>query len=421
MRIKEIKIKDFKGISLLKFNPKKINLIIGKNNTGKTSVLEAIDLLFNSDEIEQRYPEHIPDIISVGSRYSELAANTDNKKIELWISKPDEIEVIYKFKNDLIDVLIKSLKRMVRDKKSEGEIEVTEEIKQELENRIDECITPELRLSISKKSIIVVKNKEDKKISYRLESEELSRISKVISEKLIKYMKDKPGLELDKKQTKLGGYELGLLRYVIFEYLVEYKRLTHRDSSKKRVILIKNLLGTGIELGEKTPDIENRILDMESIIKEHNLIKNLVNLDFDYVAFKDGYERKIIPFSFLGDGFKAIVGLLWYLSSKNIKNKIVLLDEPETHMHPGYIQELLKMLIKFSNELNIQFFISTHSGDVIDSLFNENFSPEEQKYLEKELLLLRMDKLDDHDISECLDYKKAKYTKEELLLDLRGI
>jgi len=187
------------------------------------------------------------------------------------------------------------------------------------------------------------------------------------------------------------------------------------------VVLIKNLLQTGIELKEETPDIQNRILDIESIIKEHNVIKNLESLDFDYVAFKDGSERKIIPFSFLGDGFKAIVGLLWYLSSKNIKNKIVLLDEPETHMHPGYIQELLKILIKFSDELNIQFFISTHSGDLIDSLFNENFSPEEQKYLEKELTVLRMEKIDNYSIPEYLNYSDAEYTKNTLLLDLRGI
>jgi len=411
MRIKKIKIKDFKGISLLEFNPKKINLIIGKNNTGKTSVLEAIDLLFNPDEINQRYPEHISDIISVGSKYSELTATLFYKKnaIKVKISKADEIEVIYNFKKDLIDVLIDSLK----EGRKKNKMEITEETKHELLSKIDEWITPELRSNILKRSILLVKDEKNKIVKYQLRPsiEEVYTGLEIILENLYKYFKNKFGLNIFRSHE--------LLRFRLLREI--YRGGTkHKKSKKKEVILIKNLLRTGIEQEEKNQEIQKRILDIESIIKEHNLIENLERLDFDYVVFKDGSERISIPFSFLGDGFKAIVYLLWSLSSTNLKNKIVLLDEPETHMHPGYIKELIKILIKFSDELNIQFFITTHSGDFIDALFNENFSPEEQKYLEKELLILRMEKIDNQNLSEFLDYNEAKYTKDELLFDLRG-
>ena len=70
MQIKELKIENFKGISYLKFSPKKINLIVGRNNTGKTSVLEAIDLLFNTVKLRcyfqgQGYYENIQSIIQL--------------------------------------------------------------------------------------------------------------------------------------------------------------------------------------------------------------------------------------------------------------------------------------------------------------------------------------------------------------------
>lgn len=424
MQIKELKIKNFKGMSLLKFKPKKINLLVGRNNTGKTSVLEAIDLLFNSDEIVQKYPRYALNLIMVGSEYSELAVETDDKKdskINLKISKPNEIEAIDNFKKNLLDVLINFKSRMRR--RTANKIEFTEEIKRELSSKLDGWITPELRRNILKGSILIVKN-ESRVIKCQLDEEYIISDLGVLSEHLYKYLKDK--FKLDSKTSR--GFEEDFVfefSYVSCRSLFDrvYRHYDIKDS-KKIAILIKDLLRTGlnlIQIDGKNEETKRRIIYVESIIKEYNLVENLDRLDFDYVIFKDGSERKFIPFDFLGDGFKAMIGLLWHLSSKNIKNKIVLLDEPETHMHPGYIQELISMLIKFSDELNIQFFISTHSSDFIDLLFNGNFSPEEQKYLEKELLLLKMEKIDDTNISQYSDYNDSKYTKEELLLDLRGI
>jgi len=130
---------------------------------------------------------------------------------------------------------------------------------------------------------------------------------------------------------------------------------------------------------------------------------------------------KAIPYDFMGDGFKAMVGLLWHLSSKKIKDKIVLIEEPETNMHPGYICQLVKFLVKFSKDLNIQFFTTSHNIDFIDSFFSETLGKEEKDYLTKELQIIRMEKEKNYIIPECLDYKDSQLNMEELLIDLRGI
>src|SRR5271157_1768142 len=43
-RIEEIKIQNYRGIDDLEFKPKMINIFVGKNNAGKSSVLNAIFL-----------------------------------------------------------------------------------------------------------------------------------------------------------------------------------------------------------------------------------------------------------------------------------------------------------------------------------------------------------------------------------------
>lgn len=71
------------------------------------------------------------------------------------------------------------------------------------------------------------------------------------------------------------------------------------------------------------------------------------------------------------DGFKQFVSFLLTVSAQNsngeLTNTILLLDEPETHLHPQAQEDLLKELIRItqSGRNNIVFF-ATHSNHMID-------------------------------------------------------
>lgn len=71
------------------------------------------------------------------------------------------------------------------------------------------------------------------------------------------------------------------------------------------------------------------------------------------------------------DGFGQFISFLLTVSAQNknneLKNTILLLDEPETHLHPQAQEDLLKELIKISQggSNNIAFF-ATHSNYMID-------------------------------------------------------
>lgn len=71
------------------------------------------------------------------------------------------------------------------------------------------------------------------------------------------------------------------------------------------------------------------------------------------------------------DGFKQFVSFLLTVSAQNkneeLSNAILLLDEPETHLHPQAQEDLLKELIKITqNERNNITFFATHSNYMID-------------------------------------------------------
>lgn len=70
------------------------------------------------------------------------------------------------------------------------------------------------------------------------------------------------------------------------------------------------------------------------------------------------------------DGFKQFISFLLTISAdyKNsqLKNAILLLDEPETHLHPSAQEFFLKELINISKSNNNLVFFATHSTHFID-------------------------------------------------------
>src|SRR3989344_1727411 len=65
-------------------------------------------------------------------------------------------------------------------------------------------------------------------------------------------------------------------------------------------------------------------------------------------------------------GEKEILNLLLGVFALNIKNGIVMIDEPELHLHPKWQAILLDLFYKFSEERGIQWLIVTHSPNFVN-------------------------------------------------------
>jgi ABC-type glutathione transport system ATPase component len=59
-----------------------------------------------------------------------------------------------------------------------------------------------------------------------------------------------------------------------------------------------------------------------------------------------------------------------YLHLKEPKNKLILVDEPETSLHPSWQNKILKFYENFAKVNNNQIIIATHSPNIIGSSQN---------------------------------------------------
>jgi predicted ATP-dependent endonuclease of OLD family len=132
------------------------------------------------------------------------------------------------------------------------------------------------------------------------------------------------------------------------------------------------------------------------------------------------------------DGFRQFISFLLTISAENEKkqlsNSILLLDEPETHLHPQAQEDLLQELIKITkNKSNNIAFFATHSNYMIDKkdlsrnykikkpektdvTGKEQFNKKISSYASVTYEVFEIDSMDYH--NELYDKLREKYSDE---------
>lgn len=138
-------------------------------------------------------------------------------------------------------------------------------------------------------------------------------------------------------------------------------------------------LNADLDVKVKGGKVENEFLE-KAIKKFHEISGSQVHLDFldNHRPFKNAYfaEKKDnnqqIQLSNLGSGYEMIFALLYafYMAQQGCKQLIVLIDEPELHLHPTLQEKFVEFLLEVSKEA--QVFLTTHSPLLIKQLaFND--------------------------------------------------
>ncbi len=121
------------------------------------------------------------------------------------------------------------------------------------------------------------------------------------------------------------------------------------------------------ELGESVTNHINAVWPKHPILITFKIGEGLINFHIKDLE-ADGKAKTADQRS---DGFKQFVSFLLTVSAQNkndqLSDSILLLDEPETHLHPQAQEDLLKELIKITNnDRNNVVFFATHSNYMID-------------------------------------------------------
>ena len=128
---------------------------------------------------------------------------------------------------------------------------------------------------------------------------------------------------------------------------ISYLDLNHKATKENLNKLINNgELDTLNEYCKKFND------DISQIMISNNYIKVIEN-------------SKKVDLKFMGQGFQTYLS---YISSILLKNKFICIDNIETGLHFEHIDLILKIILEQSIQNNIQFFVTTHSKELLERL-----------------------------------------------------
>ncbi len=130
----------------------------------------------------------------------------------------------------------------------------------------------------------------------------------------------------------------------------------------------ENLKETGEYALSKFP---NPLLLYEKIFNRLLPGKTLARISTDnprdlYYCDKDS---ELMPINNLSSGEQEIVRVTFNLISKNITHSVILIDEPELHLHPTLASNLIETLKDLGGKTN-QLILFTHSADLISTYYS---------------------------------------------------
>lgn len=108
----------------------------------------------------------------------------------------------------------------------------------------------------------------------------------------------------------------------------------------------------------KYPDVELLTRYLEQLGYGWTFLHDREQLSYVFVLIKDGAELTPDMFS---SGEREIVHFMLAMFALNVRGGLVLVDEPELHLHPRWQSIFLGLFRDLAPERNCQFIITTHS------------------------------------------------------------
>ncbi|TAE59927.1 MAG: DUF2813 domain-containing protein [Nostocales cyanobacterium] len=327
-----IKIENFRGFKSFELQQLgRINLLVGENNSGKTSILEAVQLLCSRTNLEP-----LAEIMINRGEYFWSDHNKTDRQIDIrHLFYGHEIENNSQFSiSGINDNNQENLDVLIHNPRSHNTI-----------SRYEETDIYEEDASFNKlnKLIISVKCKIGQQAFVTLRG--ISRDSGISKESL-RWSRNSNKEEILSKKLKTQFVKSSSLRTEEMIELFDNLVLTPEE---KIVELALNKIDSKIQ----------RIAPISS----QNLKYSLDSRGGFLVLLSDG---KRVPIGSMGDGIWRILGLA--LAIVSVKNGYLFVDEIDTGLHFTAMSDMWKMIWDTAKKLNVQVFATTHNSDCWKSL-----------------------------------------------------
>ena len=328
--LQSLHIKNYRNLKELQIDSlSQINLINGENNTGKTSLLEALAIYANNVNLESLCQ-------MIESRGERLHQN--NREIDI-SSAFDFFSSIFTDR----DINTADEKAIIIGEKSDFQIKI------QFLAYFDEIINEQGERK--RKRIIIndnnAKQYPDYKIGLMINSDiipmEYFSSSMPLSYRINRAREEKEVAHSEYISTNNIDKEINAK---LFDNII----LTEQEKS---VIKALNIIEPNIEGLAFIDDREN----VRSFNGSRDKSRNAV------VKIKNKTER--LPIKSMGDGINRILTII--LAMVNCQNGFLLIDEFENGLHYKVQEKLWEIIFKLAKDLNVQVFATTHSSDCINS------------------------------------------------------
>ncbi len=364
MILKNIKINNYRSIKEIDFGIEQISDmgftygLLGINEAGKSSILQALS-------------------------FKDSKTNSLPKINDFYKGNSEDFIVLYKY--EISDLEIEEIKKLSVFES------LTKDSFEDVETLSEEEFSASFFLQKNLKNLEL--KKADLTYTYKREQNATRQISlsfpEVKDQKFKAFLENNLLQEIEKTSHKTIFWKSDP-KYLINNNISLNTFMQNIDES----VPLRNCFNlTGFDTFENIKKIITKILPTENSIDREKLlydmgtkttehIKNVwkdhdititFNLSGDILNFhikENNSNESAEKTDQRSDGFKQFISFILSVSientTQNLSNTIILLDEPETHLHPKAQQLFLEELILLTKENNNICFFATHSNYMVD-------------------------------------------------------
>lgn len=367
----EIVVKNIGKVKEANIKINGITVIAGENDTGKSTISKALFTVFNSfyninDKVKQQRKRSIENIINKhtvneidfdenffntffkNSNSINLIANTIIENFATYIKDNNKLknEILnyfknfdLKLKNSTIEDISQKIEVILNISNKEVESSIlTDNLNNEFNGQIN-------NIFINEKGIIEIKlkNKQLKFIISNDKVEDIEKTSETIITSEAVYLDDPFIIDKNFDNEKISNHKIFLVNKLFYD-----DESTNNNVEK-------------IAISKKLENIYNRL----NIVCPGNMVESNKNTnDFSY-----RFNNKELDIKNLSAGLKTFV-ILKTLLEKGIleENGVIILDEPEIHLHPAWQVIFAELIVLIQKEFNMHILLNTHSPYFLNAI-----------------------------------------------------
>ena len=385
MKLKSLTLKNFRSYKDVKILfDKSMNVIIGQNDVGKSTILEALDIFFEGGTIK--------------IDMTDFRKNAEDNKIiigtEFVVDGEKEILIDASNKTKLIDECLLN---------NDGFLEVLKEfeIKNEKLQKEKVFIKAQYPKEYSNEPLINMKISDlKKKLNEKFNEEEVEDIDKRTNAEIRKALYGKASNEFEEIKIDITKEDAKAVWEQLKKWLPLYFLFQSDRANKDSDADIQNPLKSATKIAvakfeEQFNEIKSQLeeeltkIGNETIYKmkemglenTNSLKPQISNKGLD-TLFSFGLESDNgIALNKRGSGFRRMVLLNYFraeaerkLESDENKDKDIIyaIEEPETAQHPNHQKMLIEALKELSHKDNYQLILTTHTPEIAKMVRVEN-------------------------------------------------